>query len=119
MGYYAEITNGKVYRVLVTDDKWTPEETILWLKNNISSNNWIETKYDGSIRNKYAGIGDEYHADLDSFIHKPFNSWILNRSSKKYEPPIIKPDIIGEIDWLWSEKILGWELPKNNAGAAA
>jgi len=29
---------------------------------------WKQTSYNGNFRNKYAGIGDTYDADLDEFV---------------------------------------------------
>lgn len=68
MAHYAEIINGKVERVLVTDNNWTKEETLLWLYENVSKNLWIQTSYNANIRAKFAAIGDEYRKDLDIFV---------------------------------------------------
>lgn len=68
MAHYAEIIDGKVNQVLVTDNEWTAEQTMLWLYTNISTNLWLKTSYNGNIRGKFAGVGDAYDPVLDIFI---------------------------------------------------
>ena len=44
------------------------------------------------FRLNYAGIGFTYDEALDGFIGpKPFDSWILDESKGKYDPPIAYP----------------------------
>lgn len=108
MGYYAEIIDNEVARVLVVDG--TEAEAKLWLALNVSTNTWIKTTLDGSSRNKYAGVGDEYHSDVDKFVYKvPFESWILDKDRGMYLPPIPKPlaIVVGYI-WEWSVQLKNW-----------
>jgi len=60
MKYYAEIIDGKVARVIVAD-------TQEWCEKNLGGT-WVETNLEGTIRGKYAGIGDTYDAATDTFI---------------------------------------------------
>lgn len=114
MANYAEIIDGKVSQVIVYngDDL----EAIAWLNVHISTNEWIRTKEDGSNLEKYAGIGDEYHPELNAFVYKPFDSWLLDEGRKIYLPPIIKPIAIpvGYIVY-WSEVALRWLQIKQRA----
>lgn len=108
MGYYAEIVEGKVKRVLVIDG--STAEVLLWLSLNVSLNLWVETSLDGSIRNKYAGIGDEFDPDIDKFIRTvPFPSWVLDKERGMYMPPIPRPIaiLIGYV-WRWSIELKDW-----------
>lgn len=68
MAHYAEIVEDKVVRVLITNNDWTHEETLDWLKNNLSNNEFIQTSYNAKIRGKFAGIGDTYNRELDIFV---------------------------------------------------
>lgn len=110
MAYFAEIENGKVKQVLVLNDSWTEQESLDWLQEKVSSNLWVKTDINGSIRNKYAGIGDEYHSDIDKFISKvPFESWVLDKERGIYLPPIPKPlALVVGYAWKWSVKLKNW-----------
>ena len=67
----------------------------------------IATKKNGSIRNKYAQIGDTYYEDIDSFIApSPYPSWVLNKTAKQWEPPIVKPE--DDKVYEWDEDDTNW-----------
>ena len=107
MGKYAEIIGGKVARVLVVDG--TEAEALKWLKDNVSTELWVKTAEDGSIRGKFAGVGDEYYTDIDVFIKKPFKSWTLDKNLKMYLPPLPKPLAVPiGFAWFWVEKVGAW-----------
>lgn len=80
----------------------------------------VATKKDGSIRNKYAQVGDTYYADIDSFIGPcPHAGWTLNKSAKSWEAPIPKPDDSelgeGDLHFYWSDVSNDWEImPKSD-----
>jgi hypothetical protein len=70
---------------------------------------WKQTSYNNSIRKNYAGIGYTYDETRDAFISpKPFNSWILNEDTCKWESPIAKPQ--DNNLYSWNESILSWDL---------
>jgi hypothetical protein len=70
---------------------------------------WKQTSYNGNIRKNYAGIGMTYDEDRDAFIpKKPFNSWILNEDTCRWNAPVVKPDD-GQ-KYIWNETIQNWEL---------
>lgn len=111
MAHYAEIINDKVARVLVMNNDWTDQECKEWLAKNVSKNEWVQTSYNGNIRSKYAGLGDEYNRDLDAFVSpKPYPSWQLNRESKRYEAPLQMPD--DSKPYKWNEELGRWEEVK-------
>ena len=65
------------------------------------------TSYNGNIRKNYAGIGDTYNATLDGFIGiKPFDSWLLNETTCRWEAPTPRPD--NENSYNWDEETLSW-----------
>ncbi len=69
--------------------------------------NWKQTSYNETFRKNYAGIGYYYDENLDAFIPpKPFNSWILNLETCRWEAPIPYPTD-GKI-YYWSEQDLEW-----------
>jgi hypothetical protein len=80
---------------------------------------WKQTSYNNNIRKNYAGTGYTYDQTRDAFIApKPFNSWILNEDTCRWEAPVAMPELTQEqIDnknyYAWNEQIINWEL-KNN-----
>ena len=58
-----------------------------------------------SFRKNYAGIGCKYDSTLDAFIPpKIFNSWIFNKDTCLYDPPISRPDGV----YFWDEANTKW-----------
>ena len=80
---------------------------------------WVQTSYNHNFRKNHAGIGMTYDEDRDAFIpKKPYNSWILNEDTCRWEAPVAMPELTQEqIDnknyYAWNEQIKNWEL-KNN-----
>lgn len=107
MAHWAEINkNNIVVRVLVgNNDDPAGDEGYSWLINNLGGR-WIQTSYNGNIRANYAGVGFLYNEELDVFIApKPFNSWVINKQTIEWEPPIPRPD---SGFWEWDENTLSW-----------
>jgi len=66
------------------------------------------TSYNNNIRKNYAGIGYTYDTTRDAFIApKPFNSWVLNEDTCRWQAPTPYPTD-GEM-YTWSEDDLGWQ----------
>ena len=109
---YAEIKDGVVLQVLIVDG--TKEEAIKWLKDNVSSNEWIIAK---SPTLGKASRGGEYNSELKRFMYKkPFSSWVLDTNRKMYLPPLPKPIavVVGYV-WEWSQKLGEWVSKKIKA----
>lgn len=69
----------------------------------------VVTAADGSIRNKYAKPGDIYYQDVDAFIEpQPYQSWSLNKTAKKWEPPTAKPE--DGLPYSWNEEERSWTV---------
>ena len=70
---------------------------------------WKQTSYNNNIRKNYAGIGYTYDETRDAFIPpKPFNSWILNEDTCRWDPPFSMPQ--DEKIYKWNEQTLSWSL---------
>ena len=70
---------------------------------------WKQTSYNNNIRKNYAGIGYQYDQSRDAFIApKPFNSWILNEDTCRWEAPIPMP--IDDNIYTWNESTLTWDI---------
>jgi len=106
MAHYAKITNGIVEQVIVANSKE-------WCENNLGGT-WIQTSYNGNIRKNYAGIGFTYDVIRDAFIPpKPFNSWVLNEDTCRWQAPTPMPTIYGK-NYYWSEDDLSWREITND-----
>lgn len=65
------------------------------------------------FRKNYAGIGYTYDETRDAFIApKPYNSWILNEDTCRWESPIPYPT--DDNRYKWNEETLSWDLLDNN-----
>ena len=68
---------------------------------------WKQTSYNATIRKNYAGIGFIYDETRDAFIPpQPYNSWILNETTCKWQSPIPYPD--DDKNYTWNEDIINW-----------
>jgi hypothetical protein len=66
-----------------------------------------------NIRKNYAGIGYQYDQTRDAFIApKPFNSWILNETTCRWNAPVTMPATELEENqyYSWNESIINWEI---------
>jgi len=72
---------------------------------------WIQTSYNGNFRKNYAGVGYSYNKELDGFIApKPYDSWVLNENTCRWESPIPYP--MDDKDYYWDEATINWiEVP--------
>ena len=69
----------------------------------------VRTSYNGKIRKNYAGIGYSYDSERDAFIPpKPFDSWLLDEETCRWEAPIAYPS--DDFSYTWKEESLSWEL---------
>jgi hypothetical protein len=74
---------------------------------------WKQTSFNNNIRKNYAGIGFQYDQTRDAFIApKPFNSWILNEDTCRWESPVSMPTAELEENqyYSWNESITNWEI---------
>jgi hypothetical protein len=110
MSHWAEIDeNNIVLRVTVgNNDDPNGDEGYQWLIDNLGGT-WIKTSYNGNIRKNYAGTGSYYDEVRDAFISpKPFESWILNEETCRWEAPTPMPS--GDGMYKWVEDDLNWQL---------
>lgn len=76
-----------------------------------SYNTFMGKHKNGGIpfRGNYAGIGYSYNEELDAFIPpKPYKSWILNKTTFTWDPPIPCP--IDDKIYTWDEDNKIWKL---------
>ena len=67
----------------------------------------LSTNQSKSFRKNYASVGSTYDSSRDAFIPpKPYNSWVLDETSCRWDPPVPYPtgiDLYG-----WEESTLSW-----------
>ncbi len=76
---------------------------------------WRQTSYNGNMRKNYAGIGYTFDAGRDAFIPpKPFNSWVLNETTCRWDAPTPMPtdlteeEIAAGTTYSWDEETTNW-----------
>jgi len=116
MAHFAKINNDNIVeQVLVVNNevmlKADGTESELkgkqFLNATFGSAKWVQTSYNGTFRKNYAGIGFTYDTDRDAFIApKPFESWLLNEETCRWESPVPYP-ADGKM-YNWDEDSLNW-----------
>lgn len=111
MAHWAEINNENiVIRVIVTDNNDpNNDEGYNWIIENLGGT-WLKASYNASIngfRKNFPGSGFYYDKDKDAFISpKPYESWILNEDSCRWNPPVDYPN--DGLNYYWSEELRLW-----------
>jgi hypothetical protein len=69
MAHFAQVTNGIVKQVIVISNNDAPTEAAgqEFIASIGLDGTWLQTSYHANFRGKYAGIGDVYDADTDTF----------------------------------------------------
>lgn len=120
MAHFAELDeNNFVLRVtavaneVLLDDNNTEQESLGLKHLDHLGGRWVQTSYNNSFRKNYAGIGFSYDPIRDAFIPpKPYESWILNEETCKWESPVPYPVIEKGSDehYSWDENTTSWLL---------
>ena len=113
MAHFAKLGKGNIVEtvVVVSNDTATTEQAGVDFLNNLYKTRdvWKQTSYNNNIRKNFAGVGYTYDENRDAFIApKPFNSWILNEDTCRWEAPVAYPDD-GQI-YKWNEQTKSWDL---------
>lgn len=111
MAHYAFLDeNNIVTEVIVGIDETElieGSEPEIWYAN-FRGQTCKRTSYKGNIRKNYAGIGFAYDEARDAFIPpQPYESWILNEETCRWESPVQIPND-GQ-NYRWNEEIVNWE----------
>jgi len=85
----------------------------VWKQTSYNTHGGVHDNGGTPLRKNHAGIGYTYDEDRDAFIApKPFNSWILNEDTCRWEAPISMPTTELEENqyYSWNESIINWEI---------
>jgi hypothetical protein len=123
MAYFAKLGTGNIVEqvisinnAVITDANGVEQEQLgVDFINKLYNTRdvWKQTSYNNNIRKNYAGIGFQYDQTRDAFIApKPFNSWILNEDTCRWEAPVSMPTAELEENqyYSWNESITNWEI---------
>jgi hypothetical protein len=119
MAYFAKLGTGNIVEkvisinnAVITDANGVEQEQLgndfinkLYNTRDV----WKQTSYNNNIRKNYAGIGYTYDQTRDAFIApKPYNSWILNEDTCRWEAPVAMPT--DDNKYTWNEATVSWDL---------
>jgi hypothetical protein len=113
MAHFAKLGVGNIVEqvIVVSNDIATTEKAGLDFINKLYNTRdvWKQTSYNNNIRKNFAGIGFQYDQTRDAFIApKPFNSWVLNEDTCRWNAPVAKPN--NENEYNWNESTLTWDI---------
>jgi hypothetical protein len=115
MAHFAELDeNNKVIQVIVVHNNELLDENGNESEQkgidfcvNLFGSTWVQTSYNGTIRQRYAGIGSIFIADANIFTDpQPYPSWLLD-SNYNWQAPIPMPVEEGKM-FTWDEPTLSW-----------
>jgi hypothetical protein len=126
MAHFAKLGVGNIVEqvIVVSNDIAITEQAGIDFINKLYNTRdvWKQSSYNNNFRKNFAGIGYQYDQTRDAFIApKPFNSWVLNEDTCKWESPIPYPitntqNKINEFGnpqndlYRWNETNLTWDL---------
>jgi len=119
MAYFAKLGTGNIVEqvisinnAVITDANGVEQEQLgVDFINKLYNTRdvWKQTSYNNNIRKNYAGVGYTYDQARDAFIApKPFNSWVLNEDTCRWEAPVAYPTD-GQ-RYSWNEENQSWTL---------
>lgn len=111
MGHFAKVLNGKVVQVIVAEpdffDTFIDSSPGTWLQTSYNTFGNKHTQGGTPLRGNYAGIDYTYdHVNDVFYAPQPYPSWVLNKSTWLWEPPIPRPDD-GKL-YIWDEETKSW-----------
>ena len=117
MSHFAKVLDGKVVQVIVAGpeffDTFVDTSPGQWLQTSYNTRGGVHYGQDGqpdggiALRGNYAGIGYTYDAANDVFYApQPYPSWVLNKTTWVWEPPVPYPTD-GKV-YNWDEATKNW-----------
>ena len=123
MSYYAKVLDGKVLQIMVADatymNSFEDETPGTWIETSKRTKGGVLYDVDGTkasdqsgaLRKNYATMGGNYDVWDDAFYNvQPYPSWILNKTTYLWEPPITDPggDTYWDEDAYQTDNTKGW-----------
>jgi hypothetical protein len=113
MAYFAKLGTGNIIEqvIVVSNDNCNNRTSWFRFYNKLYNTRdvWKQTSYNNNIRKNYAGVGYSYDQARDAFIApKPYQSWVLNEDTCRWEAPVAMPED-GSM-YNWNEATVSWDL---------
>jgi hypothetical protein len=113
MAHFAKLGTGNIVEqvIVVSNDIAITEQAGVDFINKLYNTRdvWKQTSYNNNIRKNFAGIGFQYDQQRDAFISpKPYQSWVLNEDTCRWEAPVAKPE--DDNIYKWNESTLTWDI---------
>jgi len=112
MAHYAKVNAGIVEKIIVAEqdfiDSYIDNAPGKWIQTSYNTHGGVHKLEGTPLRKNYAQLGGSYDKTRDAFIPiKPFNSWILNETTCRWEAPVAYPDD-GKV-YNWNETDKQWD----------
>lgn len=105
MGTFAKIDENNIVVQVISCDEETAKllpEPDTWIQTSRNTIGGVHLEGGTPLRMNYAAIGSLYDKDLDIFIPAKFNdSFVLDKTTCTWIPPIPKPSSKGGYDYRW------------------
>lgn len=119
MAHFARVIDGQVVKVhvlanaVITDENGDEHEdwgqTFLANLHGYQPEELVQCSYNGNQRGVYPGPGYLYNKTLDAFTPpKPYDSWVLNGETYRWEAPVELPADAGAVAYVWDEDAGEW-----------
>ena len=113
MAHYAKVNAGIVEKIIVAEqdfiDSYIDNEAGQWIQTSYNTHGGVHKLGGTPFRKNYAQVGGSYDKARDAFIPiKPFNSWVLNETTCRWEAPVAYPEDGNIYDW--NEETQAWDL---------
>ena len=132
MAHYAKVNQGIVENIIVAEpeffDDYVDTSPGDWIKTSYNTRGGVHYQVDSdgiqryttqsadqskALRKNYAEIGGTYDSENDAFIPvKRYRTWVLNKTTFIWEPPIPAPTITGNEVYDWFDDV--YEADTNN-----
>ena len=117
MPHYAKVCDGNVVQVIVAGpeffDTFVDSSPGQWIQTSYNTRGGVHYDQDGNpdggvaLRGNYAGIGYTYdHVNDVFYAPQPYPSWVLNKTTWVWEPPVPYPTD-GKV-YNWDEATKNW-----------
>ena len=111
MAHYAKIVYGKVTAVRVAEaeffDNFVDDSPGTWVQTSYNTNEGKHKFGKTPLRKNFAGIGMNYDG-IGFYDDAPFPSWIFNKTTYYWDPPVAYPD--DGKPYQWNESTKSWDL---------
>jgi hypothetical protein len=89
------------------EDELTARTGDVYKQTSYNTRGGVHSNGGTPFRKNYAGIGYTYDSQRDAFIPpKPFNSWVLNETTCRWDAPVSMP--IDNKMYTWDENTVNW-----------